>query len=435
MRSTNRVHEGLCLALVAVAAWTWAGLAGPSRAASAAAGTQPSSQANAQAQPQAQAQSQPSTHATTPATTQPATHPATQPNLKEKPVMAGAYYFDGWAGHRRQVAPSSQPAPSSQANDANEAWARNAPMQLTRRLALDFADREPVWGWRDDSLEIMERQIDLAADAGIEFFAFCWYWQDNGKAINPKAIQEDPKHTCLDLFLKARNNARMKFCLLVANHQGFEIKGAENWKAAGEFWMPYLKSPRCVTVGGKPLIIVYGPKGGDKEGFDAIQASARQAGLSGVALAGCGELTPEMGFTHRTHYNYIPGYWDGSVSHPFAELVAAHEEMWKGTPEQPYMPIVISGWDKRPWERSAEKGEAARYYPDRTPEQFAAHVADAIAWMDKNPEQTTAERIFLIYAWNEFGEGGYIAPTKGDPDGKYLKALRSVLKPGAKSGG
>ena len=40
-----------------------------------------------------------------------------------------------------------------------------------------------------------------------------------------------------------------------------------------------------------------------------------------------------------------------------------------------------------------------------------------------------AERIALIYAWNEFGEGGYIAPTKGDPDGKYLQALRSVVMP------
>lgn len=27
----------------------------------------------------------------------------------------------------------------------------------------------------------------------------------------------------------------------------------------------------------------------------------------------------------------------------------------------------------------------------------------------------------------EFGEGGYIAPTQGDPDGKYLQALRSVV--------
>ncbi len=49
--------------------------------------------------------------------------------------------------------------------------------------------------------------------------------------------------------------------------------------------------------------------------------------------------------------------------------------------------------------------------------------------MDQHAEETTTERIVLIYAWNEFGEGGYIAPTKGDPQGSYLNALRSVLNP------
>jgi hypothetical protein len=57
------------------------------------------------------------------------------------------------------------------------------------------------------------------------------------------------------------------------------------------------------------------------------------------------------------------------------------------------------------------------------------HLRDAMAWMDKHPEQTTAERIVLIYAWNELGEGGYMVPTKGDPEGDYLKALRSVVMP------
>jgi hypothetical protein len=47
--------------------------------------------------------------------------------------------------------------------------------------------------------------------------------------------------------------------------------------------------------------------------------------------------------------------------------------------------------------------------------------------MDQHPEQTTKERLVLIYAWNEFGEGGYIAPTKGDPQGQYLRALKSVV--------
>lgn len=329
----------------------------------------------------------------------------------------GAYYFDGWSGR------------SSLADHPSESWARNAPTHLTRRMIEEFPSREPVWGWRDDSPAIMERQIDLAADHGLSFFAFCWYWHDNGQALNEKAIKEDSKHTGLELFLKARNNNRLKFCLLVANHQNYEIKGREHWKQAAEFWMPYLKHPQHLTVDGKPLLIIFNHRGGDKAGFACLQEAARAAGLRGVAIAGCRGGAPENGYTHKTHYAVTSGGKTGSEQHKYAELVDANRRAWGGRREQPYIPVITSGWDVRPWEgpQGLKNHQPGWYYPDRTPEQFADFLRDAMAWMDKHPEQTTAERIALIYAWNEFGEGGYIAPTKGDPDGRYLKAIRSVV--------
>jgi hypothetical protein len=66
--------------------------------------------------------------------------------------------------------------------------------------------------------------------------------------------------------------------------------------------------------------------------------------------------------------------------------------------------------------------------------RLAAFLNGAIARMGKYPGQTTAERVILVYAWNEFGEGGYIAPTKGDPQGRYLDALKSVAVPAAQPG-
>jgi len=336
---------------------------------------------------------------------------------QEKITTIGAYYFDGWSGR------------SGLADDANEPWAKNAPTHLTRRMIEEFPEREPVWGWRDDSQAIMERQIDLAADHGLDFFAFCWYWRDDGGPINPRAIKDDPLHTSLELYLKAKNNHRLKFCLLVANHSGAEIKGAGNWEQAAEYWMPYLKHPQHITVDGYPLVVIFNPKGGDKDGFGLAQGVARQAGLPGLAIAGCGGGTQKMGYTHRTHYNINPGYTDGSEQHQYSELVAANQAGWRGTRRQPYIPIVTAGWDKRPWEGPAGLNQAPGwYYPDRTPEQFANFLRDAIAWMDKHPDQTTRERLVLIYAWNEFGEGGYIAPTKGDPEAKYLQAIRSVVE-------
>ena len=58
-------------------------------------------------------------------------------------ATVGAYYFDGWAGRSERWK-----------DDA--AWAAlNPPTHLTKRMLDEFADREPIWGWRDDSLEII----------------------------------------------------------------------------------------------------------------------------------------------------------------------------------------------------------------------------------------------------------------------------------------
>ena len=323
-------------------------------------------------------------------------------------AMVGAYYFDGWAGRHRLA--------------DTEAWAKDAPTHLTKRMLDEFPDREPVWGWRDDRQEVMEQQIDLAADHGIGFFAFCWYWH-----ATQDQIDEDPKHTGLNLFLRARNSDRMKFCLLVANHQGFLIGSTESWRKAASGWMSYFADKRYVRVDGKPLVIVFNPGDGHSGGLSALQVEAKDAGLPGVAIAACGRGDPKLGYTHRTHYNITLGYTGGSQEHLYSELVAAHQKAWSGSWEQPYIPEVTAGWDKRPWEGPQGLNQKPGwYFPDRTPAAFEHFLQSAINWMDGNPEQTTRERLVLVYAWNEFGEGGYIAPTKGDPGGQYLKALKSV---------
>lgn len=331
-----------------------------------------------------------------------------EPEQKRRAVV-GAYYFDGWAGRHRL------------ADDPKEPWAKDAPTHLTRRMVEEFADRKPLWGWRDDTLEIMERQIDLAADHGIAFFAFCWYWHPN-----LEEIEKDPKHTGLRLFLEAKNNHRMHFCLLVANHDGFLITTPENWRKAADVWLPYLKHPRYLKVGGRPLLIIFNSRDGCPEGLEALQQVARQAGLPGVAIAGCGAGDLKRGYTHRTYYNIVPGYAAGSQARKYQELVEAHQKAWHGSPEQPFIPEVSVGWDKRPWETPGSP-RAGWYYPDRTPEAFVRFLQSAIDWMDQNPDKTTAERILLIYAWNELGEGGYLVPTAGDPSAQYLQAVRSVV--------
>lgn len=54
--------------------------------------------------------------------------------------MIGAYYFDGWSGK----------------NNSQELWAQEAPTHLTEKLYNDYNERQPIWGWRNDDLAIME---------------------------------------------------------------------------------------------------------------------------------------------------------------------------------------------------------------------------------------------------------------------------------------
>ncbi|MDR2915705.1 MAG: glycoside hydrolase family 99-like domain-containing protein, partial [Tannerella sp.] len=83
----------------------------------------------------------------------------------------------------------------------------------------------------------------------------------------------------------------------------------------------------------------------------------------------------------------------------------------------------------RPWEGpkglSNQRGD--RYYTDGTPEQFKNYLNNAIDWMNANPKKTTKEKIILLYAWNELGEGGYLVPTKADPEAAKLKEIKEVV--------
>jgi len=161
-----------------------------------------------------------------------------------------------------------------------------------------------------------------------------------------------------------------------------------------------------------------------------MQVVAKEEGLTnGLSIAGCGEpARTKSGFTHSTHYNVTSGYADGSEEHSFQELIDRAKPRWKGTEEQPYIPVINSGWDKRPWEgpKGLNNQPAGWYFPDSSPELFKNFLTDAIQWMDNNPTKTPKERIVLIYAWNELGEGGYLVPTKGDPDASYLKIVKKV---------
>lgn len=338
-------------------------------------------------------------------------------------VKLGAYYFEAWSGK----CPYDDGKPE-------HAWAKGMPTHATKTLVTQFAGRMPLWGWRDDAPGVMEQQIDLAADNGLAFFSFCWYWEDNNGPINIPLLESLPRNHGLQMFLDAKNNDRMEFCLMVANFNNWNIVGTEAWKQATDYWIKLFKHPSYLLTNAKPLLMIYNYQEIDPDGLTYLQDAARKAGFPGVEIAARGG-GPDDGINLRVYYSYSSGPKKKVEKRKYQELVDASLERWKGTAEQPVIPLLVQGRDRRPWIPKNDEGLGwlnhdwgnEWYYEKATPKEFKGYLVKLLEWINTHPEQVTKDRLAIIYAWNEIAEGGWLMPCLDDPEGEYLKAIKQVV--------
>jgi len=133
-------------------------------------------------------------------------------------------------------------------------------------------------------------------------------------------------------------------------------------------------------------------------------------------------------FDFSNTYMDVPAAAAGEGPRPYAELAAAVRG-WRrqqSASAVPYVPFVASGWDPRPW----RDPRPAFAFPTR--DEFEAELRQAAADLDATPRFGLPlpgggrQKSLTIYAWNEFGEGGIVAPTKGEGHRK-LEAIRAVF--------
>lgn len=129
----------------------------------------------------------------------------------------------------------------------------------------------------------------------------------------------------------------------------------------------------------------------------------------------------------------------GGTATPYSTLVSNAEALWtsQAATGKPVLPLVTTGWDRRPridrpvpWEVKNQLpwiGDL-NYVQTATPAQIASHVSDLLTWMGANVSAVPANHA-LIYAWNEHDEGGWLCPTwtSSGPDHSRLDALAAVL--------
>lgn len=327
----------------------------------------------------------------------PATHP-----VKGK-YDVGVYYYPGWKSGSR--------------------W---API-------MNYPERQPLLGWyAEGDPRIAEWQIKWAAEHGITFFAYDWYWCKGSRSL---------EHALHDGFLKARNRDKMKFCLLWANHNPDGSHSLDDSTSVARHWVKsYFKRPEYYRINGKPVVILFSPyrlredlggPEGARRALDVMRAECRAAGLPGLYVVACVSKSEvprasAEGYDALSCYNWPSlGMAKGTKEAPFETMAEGYRQWWEeisATCSVPLMTPISGGWDDRPW-----AGEKARVRFGMTPEKFRKHLQDAKALMDRGT--TSVLPVALIEAWNEFGEGSYIEPEK-EHRFAYLDAVRQVFTDG-----
>lgn len=288
---------------------------------------------------------------------------------------------------------------------------------------------------RGNTREIMDREIDYAHAAGLDYWAFVIYPEDN-------ALSQG-----LHLYLASEKKSRIKFCLNLQG--GWEAGGGPTaWPGKLARYIRYFKEPSYQTVlNGRPLVYLYSVEGlvgpgkfedwaAVRTAFDALRAAVIAAGMPSPYIVAQGwspdtlkEQAATLGLDAIGAYASSGGAKAGS----YADLARHTEHRWDGFKAvgEPVIPLVTTGWDMRPRVETpvpwVKGGDMEQYYEAPKPAELATHLKQAITWCREHPEAAEA-RTILIYAWNEFDEGGWLCPTLKEGSAR-LEAIGRVLKP------
>jgi len=278
------------------------------------------------------------------------------------------------------------------------------------------------------SQTVMDQEIAYAKDAGIDYWAFCWYPDSTGL------------QTQRDLYLSSayKNDVNWSVILFTNPMSSTDV----DWLVDRFKESNYQK-----VLGGRPL--VYGFNYPDLVSASLVAEIRSKSAAAGVPdpyiVALDFSASGAAGFANAIGADAISSYvTPGGGGTSFASLTANERNNWnayKSTGKK-VIPWVTAGWDPRPRiELTSPPYQYASYgagdWASRaTPSELASELQSAIDWNGANASAAEANAV-LMYAWNEYSEGGYISPLKsGDGINRdLLDAVKSVTTSiGATSG-
>lgn len=277
--------------------------------------------------------------------------------------------------------------------------------------------------------ETMDQEIAFAADAGLDYWAFLLYPEGGSMS------------DALRLYLSSAKRRQINFCLIL--HNAFGVSDAQ-WPRERDRALALLREPGYQTVcGERPLVYAFEVKhqGVFPEArFAEFRQAAKRDGLDPYCVYMGWNPKADFALAAPWGFEAVSHYAACSADAEFAQLVRQVEtDYWTAAlaAQVPYVPLVTTGWDKQPrrenpvsWERDHAYHAQTVFPATATPDDIARHLDDACAFVRQHPSLCPANTV-ILYAWNEYDEGGWLCPTwtpGGAPDSQRLRAIASILR-------
>jgi hypothetical protein len=205
------------------------------------------------------------------------------------------------------------------------------------------------------------------------------------------------------------------------------------------------KHPSYLRVGDRPVLKIHSghyvlKNAGDdpnhlRERIRRLRNLAREAGL-GEIIIGIGTYYDDplihqpwfrKIFDYASYYMAVPPVEPKETDYSY-DVLADYTRalrLFHASTDIPFVPHLAAGWNPRPWKDPRPRFEL----PDRHQWKNALTLMRADLELYPNlgfPTPTGRRKAFTIYAWNEFGEGGFIAPTKAASNNK-LSAIKEMF--------
>lgn len=323
----------------------------------------------------------------------------------------------------------------------------------------------PLWGYQDESKpEVMAQKIDAAAEHGIDAFIFDWYYYNDGPFLD-RPIDRG--------FLRAKNNKRLKFAFMWANHDWIDIhpytRGAPakllypgavtpaTFEKIGDHVIKnYFKKENYWRIDGKPyfsfydlnaLVASFGGVDATRTALDQFRQRAKAAKLPGLHLnavvwgqvilpgeqkvANLESIVEKLGFDSVTSYVWIHHVGLPEQKTDYNYVRDRYLDYWSRTDQQfkvPYIPNITMGWDSSARADQSQPFENVGYpfmntIANNTPANFRTAMEMVKTRLLADPKKL---KIVNINCWNEWTEGSYLEPDTVNKMG-YLEAVKAVF--------